>query len=77
MTIKTDTRIGRTVHYTGDACNAPRQGYIADEYSDRWGDHVVIAFDDAGEIGIGNATTEIQARMIASSYVPGCRFYYT
>jgi hypothetical protein len=67
--------IGRTVHYTGDACNAPRDGYVADVYADRWGTHAVIAWDDAGEIGIGNATTTISAHMIAAAPKPGERFH--
>lgn len=74
MTTTTTNLIGRSVHYTGDVCNAPRDGYIANVYADRWGTHVVIAWDDAGELG--NATTTISAHMIAAAAKPGERFHF-
>lgn len=75
MTITAAERnlIGRSVHYTGDVCNAPRDGYVADVYADRWGTHVVIAWDDAGDIG--NATSTITPHMIAAAPKAGERFH--
>lgn len=76
MTATTHSNIGRTVEYTGDACNAPRTGYVADEFSDRWGSHVVIAWDDMGEREGFAPTTTLRRQLIDEQRKPGGRFYY-
>ena len=70
------TNIGRTVRYTGDACNAPREGYVTAEYSDRWGSYVVVAWDDAGDRESFAAISDLQEHLVTEERKPGAGHYY-
>lgn len=38
--------VGTRVHYTGDMANMPAVGTITEVYSDRWGNHIRIVWDE-------------------------------
>lgn len=76
--------IGRTIHYTGDVANAPRTGFIANVFEDRWGVRALVIWDESEALGwdgdeavrFENPTTELAAHQIVSHHAarPGDRF---
>lgn len=42
----TNLKTGTRVHYTGDMANHEGNGIIIKTETDRWGDHILVKFDD-------------------------------
>lgn len=74
MTTASHTATGRDVHYTGDAANFPRDGYVAEISADEWGVWAVIAWDDLD----GPAVSRVPAHNIVepANAKPGDRFIF-
>ncbi len=42
---------GRRVHNRGDVCNAARDGVVEGVFTNRWGTHALIRWDDPESMG--------------------------